>query len=192
MKRKSQSADVLHCGPPFYRGPQRRERKPIEITTLPVAGKTTLFSLQHACLAAGMLEDIRKRKSVDSINCDANSWLDWVNQKWQRSIDNFFADAASLGVTKETVNNKASELQGAIIGWKPWVKFCRCICPDLNLTLAILSRRINDIFISYREPDYSWDNLFGQYFEIDDNRILAPDLESEPWSKFKWFGRMVG
>ena len=42
------------------------------------------------------------------------------------------------------------------------------ICPDLTTTLAVLFRRVADIFISWRPGDFTWDTLFGSAFEMDE------------------------
>ena len=60
------------------------------------------------------------------------------------------------------------------------------VCPDIDITLAVLSRRVGDIFISSRNPDYSWGKLFDSPFEVDEDFCIAPGLKSDPWSKFKW------
>jgi hypothetical protein len=179
----------LHCGPFWGRSSGGRPRLPVEAEIKAVNNRTTVFSLPHACLAAGLLGEGLKQLEVSDWHC----LQELANEKWGQSMERFFSDLKSLGVTSETVVLKSIWTQGAIIGWsfpgeapiRPRMGLLR-ICPDLDLTLAVLSKRVADIFISTRDPDFRWDNLFGSGFEIDEDVIQAPDLFSDPWKRFKW------
>lgn len=149
----------------------------------------TVISLPHACLAAGLLDDVR--------NGEALNWLvlgDFVAKKWQDSADNFLADLEKIGITKESVDRKVQNLKGSIIGWTGWkdkqighaLTSEFGICPDLTITLGVLSRRIADIFIPSREPDFTWNTLFGSSFEIDDDFCPNFTLEDDPWRAYQW------
>jgi hypothetical protein len=149
----------------------------------------TVISLPHACLASGLLDDAR--------NGEALNWLvlgEFVAKKWQSSVDSFLTDAEKIGITKERVDHTVRDLKGSIIGWTGWkdkqIRHALTsevgICPDLTITLGILSRRIADIFIPSREPDFSWDKLFGSSFEIDDDSFPSFTLEDDPWKAYQW------
>jgi hypothetical protein len=51
----------------------------------------------------------------------------------------------------------------------------------LNLCLAILSRRVGNLFLSYRPPDYSRDQLFYWAFVADDPRLLSRSIPWDAW-----------
>jgi hypothetical protein len=179
----------LHCGPfpPSYGG---RTKLPIEAEIKPVYGRATIFSAPHACLAAGLIGEELSEGQV--VNWEHLKEL--ADTKWDHSVDRFLADAKTLGVNSKSQVGNGDALRGAIIGWtfsdtpissltvKEWG-----FCSDLDLTLAILSRRVGDIFIGAREPDLSWDTLFGSCFAVDEELGPAPDLLSEPWNRFKWW-----
>ena len=116
-----------------------------------------------------------------------------VNKKWGKSVDRFFKDLRQAGFTGDIMDDTITGLRGAIIGWtgatqsksNSAVKSFG-ICPDLNLVLAVLSRRIADMFIPSREPDFSWGTLFDSTFEVDDDSFPAPGLNENPWKSFQW------
>jgi hypothetical protein len=175
-----------HCG--WSRGGGGRTKEPVNGELVPVFGKTTVISLPHACLAAGLLDDVQAKSPVN--------WsilLQLAQQKWERSAERFLADAARVGVTPESVAQRARSLRGAIIGWtatdRKRTNGARerfGICADLELSTALLACRIGDIFISARAPDCSWDALFGTVFECDADLGPAPELNEAPWQQYPW------
>jgi hypothetical protein len=63
--------------------------------------------------------------------------------------------------------------QGAIVGWTPDDdELLRC-CGDIALCVAVLSRRIGDLYLARRDADLSWRAVFGAPFAIDDERACA-------------------
>ena len=92
---------------------------------------------------------------------------DQAVEKWGSSIDRFFADLEKHGITVQSIRSRSTGTKRVIIGWAYEqqnkgnaieVK----ICKDLELTLAILSRCVNQIYFQNREPDFSWNSLFSQ------------------------------
>lgn len=156
---------------------------------MPVHGQTTVLSLVHACLVSGLLDG-----NLDGMPLNGPILKELCQQRWGGSIERFFEDLTKKGVTKESINSRVASFKGAIIGWTPGSEQDRSankkvqwgICPEIGLTLGILSRRVGDIFIASREPDYRWENLFGNPFEVDENLGPAPDLKNPPWTKFHW------
>ncbi len=55
------------------------------------------------------------------------------------------------------------------------------VCTDLDLCLAVLSRRVNNLFLSYRPADYSPEQLFHWAFIADDARLVACSIPREQW-----------
>lgn len=184
-------ASSLHCfpcgGPRFGWGGGRKPL-PIEAVIRAAHGKVTVVSLRHACLTAGLLEDVRRGSPV--------SWTvlgDLVRRKWNGSVEHFLKDASGIGVSLHAADRCAEGLLGAIIGWTAGdeqvsqpVGGSFGIIPDINLSLAILGRRTSDVFVASRLPDYSWDALFANGFECDDRIGDAPGLREKPWSGFEW------
>jgi len=155
---------------------------------IPVHGQTSIISLPHACLAAGLLETAGVRQTLSR-----SSLSMLAQEKWQGSVDRFFNDAARLGVDQRSAGRRARDLGGAIIGWHP--AGCQGtpddevrlgICSDLNLTVAVLSCCVDYIFISTRVPDFSWAALFGKAFACDDDLGPAPALDQAPWRQYLW------
>lgn len=186
---KNMGNQVLHCCP-FGSGRQGggRTREPIPAEIAVVHGQPKVISLRHACLAAGLLDDVHKGAAVNwavlGVLCKS---------KWAGSVENFFKDAAAVGTSVPSADAYVADLRGAVIGWTDDSvksalpsRWTFGFCPDLNLTLAILSRHVSDIFIAARAPDYSWPTLFDSYFVFDDGLGAAPQLTEAPWSRFKW------
>ncbi len=113
--------------------------------------------------------------------------------EWARNpgLRQFWGDVKQIGVTPETADACARELGGACIGWSKRIypqatgrdqyPAHNRICTDLNLCLAILSRRAGNLFLSYRPPDYSRDQLFHWAFVADDPRLLSRSIPWEDW-----------
>ena len=182
---------VLHC---FPGGGRRfgwgggRSPLPIEAVIQAAHARVTVLSLRHACLAAGLLEDVRRGRAVNWVVLGG-----LIRQKWNGSVERFLHDAAGIGVGISGADARAAELEGAIIGWTGAGKQSPVpaggpfgVCPDMNLSLAILARRTSDVFIASRLPDYSWATLFESAFEFDDCIGDAPELRERPWSGFEW------
>lgn len=188
---KPNARSVLHCGPNPRGGwgwGGGRQPLPIEAEIRPVHETLTRVSLRHACLAAGLLDDVRGDRSL--------TWVvlgEMTQAKWAGSVDRFLADAARVGLSPAEADASVADLRGAIFGWAApddaltVAEPARVgICPDLALTMGILGRRIGDFFIASRTPDYSWPALFDNAFEFDDSLVDAPRLAERPWVSFNW------
>lgn len=186
---------VLHCCPcsghRTWGGGVGREREPIPAVIEAAHGQLTVISLRHACLVAGLFDDLLPGTAIN--------WQtlgDLIKKKWAGSVAAFLQDAAKVGASIQKADACVSGLRGAVIGWAG-VKdeqFRPLIGPfgvsqDLNLTLAILSRCVSDIFIPARAPDYSWATLFDGCFVFDATLGTAPRLTEAPWSRFAWDDR---
>lgn len=188
MKNDAQR-QVLHCYPGGPCGGGGRERLPIDAVIRPIHGRTTVVSLPHACLAAGLLEDVRNGGKV---NWPTLCGL--VQRKWKGDAKLFLADAARAGCTCESSGAKVAHLAGAIIGWAgatadgrtPGARYAFDVVPELDTAVGILSRCVGNLFVAARDPDYSWDRLFGAAFEFDDDAVPAADFAGEPWARFEW------
>ena len=161
-----------------------RPKLPIDAELDPVHGQITALSLPHACLAAGLLRTPEKNQVLN--------WrvlVEMAEKQWEGSSESFLADAKKVGVNRNSVDKQASKYSGVIIGWSgpsTYHNIALGVCPDIDTTLAVLARRVGNLFISSRKPDYSWERLFGSAFEVDENLCVAPDFRSDPWSRFKW------
>lgn len=187
-----QPIDALHCGPwggrNYGGGGGGRPKEPIQTDVEAVHGRTLIFSVPHACLAAGLL------KARKGLSADWQAVLELAFTQWQGDPQLFLSDAARMGITCESVNCRAASLSGAIIGWQSKrldkgnksQGVAHGICADLEMTLAIVSRRVGDIFIAKRDPDYGWNALFGSPFECDEDLGPAPSKDCEPWDRFQW------
>lgn len=152
--------------------------------------KTTVVSLPHACLASGLFEDVHDGGPV---NWHILSSL--AEGKWGGSVDRFFADAVTAaGFLAEDEKPPTPDCAPVIIGWtssnrKSFINGHEepfGLVADISTALAILSRRVGDIYIGKRTPSYEWDSLFGRAFEFDENVGPAPQLDEEPWASYEW------
>jgi len=176
-----------------YRGSRPRTPHPIDTVIKPIFGRTTGFSLPHAALAMGLL---------DPPPCDRPlSWqalIEAARAKWGSSAERFLTDVHEIyGKKCRKTYGFIQDLPAAIIGrfhskgiQAPHKHIT--LCPDLRLTLAFLSHRAGDFFLRSREPDYSWRNLFGGMFEVDEPVEPARLLDEPPWSRFCWEPRPGG
>lgn len=170
-----------------YWGGGGRGRERLHTVLKPVHDRVTVISLGHACLATGLLDNLSEGSAVN--------WSvlrELVHKKWGGSVERFLQDAARIDAGIEHADACAAQFAGAVIGWPgmepdtPPKRNKIGVCPDVNLSLAILSRRVGDIFIASHVPDYSWPVLFDSAFEFDDTVCDAPLLSEQPWSRFKW------
>jgi hypothetical protein len=162
-----------------------RTPHPIVTRVKPIFGQTTVFSIPHAAVAAGLLKPPHSKVLTWPV------LMDLVRATWRRSPEAFLRDAADAGATMDRINMAASILPQAIIGW-PRVDSMKKhdrtfgVCSDLPLTLAAVSRRAGDLVIRSREPDFSWGGLFKGMIEVDLRLEEAPVLSLKPWSAFSW------
>ena len=177
---------LLHAYFGSRRGDTTRARIPSVI--LPVFGPTTVVSLRHACLAAGLFDDVRGDRRL---NWGVLGEL--ATEKWARSAQRFLADAARVGAGAEQADAALSGIKGAVIGRSEPVRKEDSgpdgpfgICPDLNLSLGVLARRVGGLFIASRPPAYDWGTLFDEVLHLDDDLVPAVPLTEAPWSGFAW------
>lgn len=62
--------------------------------------------------------------------------------------------------------------------WSADLQRQKWICTDIELTLAILSRTVNRMFMPHRTPDYSWDTLNMPCLYFKDVQFLGPGFSS--------------
>lgn len=91
-----------------------------------------------------------------------------------------------LGCSPEQVEEANRTFGGVLIGWivtrtdsTPDAE--TPVCEDLALTLAILSRRIGNLYLGHRAPDWSIAHLLEIEFLVDDPR-LALTRRSSTWA----------
>ena len=87
------------------------------------------------------------------------------------------------GITQDSINARASSWRGFLAGRtyykvqadSPDVQLLDRIpvCPDIELTVAILARLVGSLFQPRREPDYGLGHLQGHKFMVDDSRVPA-------------------
>lgn len=177
------------CDFSFGRGRSYSPRTlhPIDAHVQAVFGRTTIFSIPHAALAAGLL---------DPAESGALSWetlMGAAKLKWGRSAEGFLRDVAKAGITPASVRSAASKLPHALFGWPRQIGLKKSdrtcgLCSDLSLTLAVMSHRAGNLILRSRQPDISWAGLFGVMLEVNEPLGKAPLLSSKPWSGFRWEG----
>jgi hypothetical protein len=169
------------CIPPYTK---------VKSVQYPVGARLTMFSLAHACLAEGLIE-----YRLHPVNWRALSKT--LDNTWARSVPAFFDAMAAKGITHASIDRRAAQLTGCIIGWRSYYDgntispllghletYGVGICPDLELTLAILSRSVAYMFIARRTPDYEWRTLTGNPLCVCDDRFSAPGINEEPWGAY--------
>ena len=157
--------DCGGCGP--YRGygggGGGRSPEPVEWKVLPVRPSLTGFVLPSALAQARLL-----------VEQPGKSLADLAAEKWGGSTGRLFADLEKRGITASSVQARLLDGKRVMIGWSyepqnqqngPEVK----VCGNLEITLAVLSRCVNQIYFQNREPDFSWNTLFGQSLVVDED-----------------------
>jgi hypothetical protein len=95
-------------------------------------------------------------------------------EKWGGSADRLFDDLAKRGISESSVKARPLDGKRVIIGWSYMedkqksgieVRLCR----NIEITLAVLSRCVNQIYFQNRELDFSWNALFGQSLVVDED-----------------------
>jgi hypothetical protein len=112
----------------------------------------------------------------------------WVGSS---SLDDLWRKIAAKGYSRRSADACAREFGGARIGWTgqiypqgdalPHYPPHNRICTNLNLCLAVLSRRVDNLFLSYRLPDYSRDQLLCWAFVADDPGFAERSISWKQW-----------
>lgn len=140
-----------------------RSPEPVEWQIVPVTRALTGFVLPMALEQGGLLEKQPGR-----------SLAELATEKWGGSSERLFADLERRGISARSIKARALGKKQVIIGWNcaegdqkqpSEIKYCSSI----ELTLAVLSRCVSQIFFQNREPDFSWNTLFGQSLVVDED-----------------------
>ncbi len=162
-------------------------RTQVLLEVRPVFG-AVLVSLAQCLRLKGVID---KRQAYGLTACFdlAGAALRWAG-RW--SANSFWRKVEPLGCTPAAVEAAARDFGGARIGWArevyPEVPNTLLdfpahdrVCTDLCLTVAILSRRAGNLFLSAREPEYSPQQLFAWAFAADDPYLAARSISWEQW-----------
>ena len=83
----------------------------------------------------------------------------------------------ALGCSQQQIDAANHKFSGVLIGWLKGIPKPspdpQPVCADLALTVAILTRRIGNLYLSHREPDWSLNHLLETEFLCDDPRLIA-------------------
>ena len=83
----------------------------------------------------------------------------------------------ALGCSRQQIQAANHKFSGVLIGWLKGIPKPspdpQPVCADLALTVAILTRRIGNLYLSHREPDWSLNHLLETEFLCDDPRLIA-------------------
>ena len=83
----------------------------------------------------------------------------------------------ALGCSRQQIQAANHKFSGVLIGWLKGIPKPspdpQPVCADLALTVAILTRRIGNLYLSHREPDWTLNHLFETEFLCDDPRLIA-------------------
>ena len=151
----------LECGTFAPRHHFQRQPDPVKWQIAPVHAVPQGFVLPEALAQHGLLLQPAK-----------GSWQDQAAAKWNRSVDAFLSDLEKQGITRRSVEARGLGARRVMVGWtyEPHkMSLPLRICPDIELTLAILSRCVNQIFFKSRQPDFGWDVLFGKSLVVDED-----------------------
>jgi hypothetical protein len=161
-------------------------RTQVVLEVRPVFGAVTV-SLAHCLRLKGVIDPGLECRLVDYSGL-VGAALRWAGDL---TAPSFWHKLEPLGCSPEAVEASAREFGGARIGWAmrvyPQASTVSSfpadgrVCTDLCLTVAILSRRAGNLFLGYREPDYSWEQLFEWAFAADDPCLAARSISCEAW-----------
>ena len=162
-------------------------RTQVLLEVRPVFG-AVLVSLSHCLRLKGVIDPGLKHEFSDCLDV-AEAALRWAG-RW--TLESFWRKVGPLGCNPGAVGAAATGFGGARIGWA--IEICppipntlldvpayNRICTDLSLTVAILSRRAGNLFLSYREPEYSPEQLFRWAFVADDPSLTARSISWNEW-----------
>jgi len=148
-------------------------RTKVQLVPRPVSGRVLVFDLAHALVAQGSLNTAVSWRSLD---LTAAQLL--ARERWDGDARRLLADLD--GLVRQCPSRPAFlvEQRGALfgwtIGWSEAQRFAPCqLCTDIQVTLAVLARRVGDLLLLARQPEPSWERLFGTPFALDDDRLAA-------------------
>jgi len=151
-------------------------------TTIPsvqraVWGRATLFSLGHALACNGLLP--RRAKARGPL-LGSEALHQRASARWKDDLTALLEEASSAGLLdlqRLALPVGACAPSGVLIGWQPPLtdeaSETLVPCADIALTVAVLERRVGNLYLSSRTPDRSWQQLFAQPLAVDDPRFLG-------------------
>lgn len=147
-----------------------------------VEGHVTVFDLTRCCVAVGLLP----RPNLPDINDFRDAVERAPQERWGGDVDRFLRSVRGRGVSRSRLEQSVAPIRGAVIGWPlragefvPGVRYE--LSADLVLTLAVLSRRVGDLFLPRRAPAWTWEGLFGSGFAVADRRFGGHPLSDDSY-----------
>lgn len=119
-----------------------------------VYGQPVRFSLAELCRQSSILNG-----SGDAARAAAETW---------KNPQTFLAALECMGTGADAIQSRAEAIGAAVIGWEEPDTKEAPLCQDMALTVAVLSRSTNGIYFRDRDPDYSFENLFGRDMFVDE------------------------
>ena len=161
-------------------------RTSVAIEVRPVFGAVIVCLAQ--CLRLNGLIDRELKIGETDFRRMGEAAASWAGA---RPMENCWDELSSKGCNRQHVDACARHLGGACIGWSEQIypqpdilvhyPPHNRVCTDLNVCLAVLSRRVDNLFLSYRPPDYNLERLLGWAFVADDRRLAARSISWEQW-----------
>lgn len=140
-------------------------RSPSPLTSSIMMVNLTLvgFDLLAALAHHGLL-DTHSEKSL----------MTQAEEKWGKSVDLFLRDLEKYKITRQSICSRSFGNKRVMIGWaydaiQKKNSHQVTLCRDVEFTLAVLSRCVNQIFFQNREPDLNWDTFFHQTMVVDED-----------------------
>jgi hypothetical protein len=144
----------------------------IKTRTLAVERQVTIFDLTACCIGEGLV-DVESSTELNRKQA--------LKARWGNDVERFLRSIRGRGLGRAMLDARAAEFHGAAIGWTinpdllaKGVSYQ--LCCDIRLTLVVLSRRSNDLFLPRREPRWTWEQLFGSCFALSDSRFSGHSI----------------
>ena len=160
-------------------------QSPVQAKNVVVERSLVLFSTVHAW--GRLLHMHTEPDIVTWRNLQDNCFGKWRIPKGD--IDAFLDALQRLGIPRSSIEARAAGITGSVIGWKGFDTATSRRLPaheharfhhDLELTLAILSHTVADLFLPRRAPDYSYRALFQTTLCVSDRRFVLGTEEVYP------------
>jgi len=156
----------------------------------PINGRAVVFSIPLACARAGWID--ASPALVEALETQASPGgtsapnapedphqrtLALCRERWGGRIESFLDEVRKRGVAGCPDPAVIASLDRPSIGWSPKlapsVIQAYALCPEIGLTIAVLSRCAGLLYLPRRAPDLTWQHLLERSFAM-----YAPRLEA--------------
>lgn len=160
------------AGLPYF----THEFKRRDYVTTDLPGPAVYFSLDFACVAAGLAPNCSR---------DPRKLAREVREAFSGDIQSFLDAADRVGCDRRAIDEAAERLAVAHVcrveGFS--VSGRQYVCTDLALTIALKSRQVGSIVLRDRPPVLTWDQLFGRVVRLAEPVTFGEPVDWDEWRR---------